>query len=203
MESTSADEGNAETRTPRSFIENCSIFGFLSPLMHLKQACTHILEQLAEVCHQVEQEHFSRPVETLGMSTVGQHIRHTLEFFICLERGVERGLVNYDKREHDKLIETDKALAASTIEAIKRFVSGVAGDKPLTLEVGYDLSKEQYVTVQTNLSRELVYNIEHAVHHMALIKIGVREIAPYVQLPSDFGIAASTVRYKEMAGAPH
>jgi hypothetical protein len=38
---------------------------------------------------------------------------------------------------------------------------------------------------------------------MALIKIGVREIAPYVQLPSDFGIAASTIRFKEMAGAAH
>lgn len=167
--------------------------------MHLKEACVHILEQLADVCRKVEQEHFSHPVETLGMATVGQHIRHTLEFFICLERGVERGVVNYDKRQHDKLIETDKNLAASTIETIKRFVSGITGDTPLTLEVGYDLAKEQYVTVQTNFSRELVYNIEHAVHHMALIKIGVREIAPYVQLPSDFGIAASTIRYKEMA----
>lgn len=171
--------------------------------MHLKQACTHILEQLTDVCRQVEHEHFSHPVEILGMSTVGQHIRHTLEFFICLERGVERGVVNYDKREHDKLLETDKALAAATIDAIKQFVARVAGDIPLNLEVGYDLAKEQYITVQTNVSRELVYNIEHAVHHMALIKIGVREIAPYVQLPSDFGIAASTIRFKEMAGAAH
>ncbi|HLT80884.1 MAG TPA: hypothetical protein VKZ86_07625 [Cyclobacteriaceae bacterium] len=168
--------------------------------MHLKQACTHILEQLAEVCQQVQPEHFSHPVETLGSSTVGQHIRHTLEFFICLEQGVERGVVNYDKREHNKLIETDKALAASTIETIKQFVATAAPDAPLTLEVGYDLTKEQYVTIQTNLSRELVYNVEHAVHHMALIKIGVREIAPYVHLPSDFGIAASTLRYQEMAG---
>lgn len=171
--------------------------------MHLKQACTHILEQLADVCRQVEHQHFSRPVEILGMATVGQHIRHTLEFFICLETGVGRGVVNYDKRQHDKVIETDKELAASTIETIKRFVSGTTGDTPLALEVGYDLAKEEYITVQTNLSRELVYNIEHAVHHMALIKIGVMEIAPYVQLPSDFGIAASTIRYQEMVGAAH
>jgi len=38
---------------------------------------------------------------------------------------------------------------------------------------------------------------------MALIKIGVREAAPYVQLPSDFGIAASTIRYKESVGPLH
>lgn len=171
--------------------------------MHLRQACTHILEQLADVCRQVEHEHYSHPLETLSMSTVGQHIRHTLEFFICLERGVERGVVNYDKRQHDKIIETDKTLAISAIRTIKEFVTRVAGDKSLALEVGYDLNSEKYVTIQTNFSRELVYNIEHAVHHMALIKIGVREIAPYVQLPSDFGIAASTIRYKEMASATH
>lgn len=168
--------------------------------MHLKKACTHILEQIADVCWQIQHEHFSQPIETLGMSTIGQHIRHTLEFFICLQRGVGRGVVNYDRRERDQQIETDKALAASKVEMIKRFVSDLTDNTPLTLEVGYDLSKEQYVTVQTNFSRELVYNIEHAVHHMALIKIGVREIAPYVHLPSDFGIAASTLRYQEMAG---
>jgi uncharacterized damage-inducible protein DinB len=184
-----------------SYFEICSIFGSSVTLMHLRKACTHILEQIADVCRQIQHDHFSQPVETLSMATIGQHIRHTLEFFICLQRGMGHGIVNYDKREHDQQIETDKELAASTIETIKQFVSGLTADTPLALEVGYDLSKEQYVTVPTNFSRELVYNIEHAVHHMALIKIGVREIAPYVQLPSDFGIAASTIRYKELAVA--
>jgi hypothetical protein len=51
--------------------------------------------------------------------------------------------------------------------------------------------------VETTALRELVYNIEHAVHHMAIMKIGVREIASYIGLSSDFGIAASTIRHKE------
>jgi hypothetical protein len=67
----------------------------------------------------------------------------------------------------------------------------------LKLEVGYDLHNDDFVTIDTNSTRELVYNIEHAVHHMAIMKIGIREIASYVKLPSDFGVAASTVRYKE------
>jgi hypothetical protein len=71
----------------------------------------------------------------------------------------------------------------------------------LKLEAGYDLGKEVFVTIDTNATRELVYNIEHAVHHMAIIKIGVREIATYIDLPTDFGIAASTIRYKEHASA--
>lgn len=171
--------------------------------MDLHKACTNILDQLEEAVRQIEPSHFSQPIELLSMSSVGQHIRHTLEFFICLESGFGSGLVNYDKRSHDKLIESDKFLALNAIRNIRLFINGQNNDKPLRLEVGYDLAREQYITINTNFARELVYNIEHAVHHMALIKIGVREAAPYVQLPSDFGIAASTIRYKESVGPLH
>jgi hypothetical protein len=34
---------------------------------------------------------------------------------------------------------------------------------------------------------------------MAIMKIGIREVAPYIDLSSDFGVAASTVRYREAA----
>lgn len=124
-------------------------------------------------------------------------MRHTLEFFICFEHGFEKGLINYDKRAHDKLIETDKFLAMAAIQRIQDFVSKNQEYRPLKLEVGYDLSKEDFVLVDTNYTRELVYNIEHAVHHMAIMKIGIREVAPYITLAPDFGIAASTIRHKE------
>lgn len=171
--------------------------------MDLSRACTNILDQLEEVVRQIEPVHFSQPIELLSMSTVGQHIRHTLEFFICLERGFRSGLVNYDKRSHDNLIENDKILALNAIRNVRLFVTGQDQDKPLRLEVGYELEREQFITIHTNFLRELVYNIEHAVHHMALIKIGVREAAPYVQLPADFGIAASTIRYNKAVGPLH
>ena len=169
--------------------------------MELTRACTNILEQLQEVVRRIEPDHYSRPIETLSMSTIGQHIRHTLEFFLCLENGFQSGVINYDKRPHDKLIETGKIPALNALHSISQFISDQSYDKALRLEVGYDLAKEEFITIQTNFSRELVYNIEHAVHHMALIKIGLKEVASYVPLPADFGIAASTIRYKESVGA--
>jgi hypothetical protein len=171
--------------------------------MSLNQACSSILSQLADLVNQINEHDFTRPAETLSNSTVGQHIRHTLEFFLCLEHGYREGVVNYDKRAHDKLIESDKFIALSAIDRVRNFITTLT-EKPLRLEVGYDLTKEEFVTIDTNATRELVYNIEHAVHHMALIKIGVREIASYVILSSDFGIAASTIRYKDSAvSIPH
>jgi uncharacterized damage-inducible protein DinB len=165
--------------------------------MQLKNACLTILEQLADVVLQMDEKDFCKPSETLSKSTVGQHLRHTVEFFICLEQGFEKGVVNYDKREHDKLIESDKFIALAAINRIKDFVSHQSKDQILQLEVGYDRNSDECVTISTNYLRELTYNIEHAVHHMAIMKIGIREVASYVKLPSDFGVAVSTIRYKE------
>lgn len=168
--------------------------------MNISEACIQILDQLATLVQEIDSRDFVKPSSALSQSSVGQHLRHTLEFFICFEQGFDRGVVNYDKRAHDKLIETDKFIALSTIHRIKSFVISLQdANKPLRLEVGYDLDKEEYISIETNALRELAYNIEHAVHHMAIMKIGIREVASYITLPSDFGVAASTVRHREAA----
>jgi uncharacterized damage-inducible protein DinB len=163
--------------------------------MQLVQAGRAILKQLSDAIRQMTEEDFIRPLLSLSQATVGQHVRHTLEFFICLEHGFEHGVVNYDKRAHDKLIETDRCIALAAIDRVSDFISSQTEDRKLALEVGYEPHDDRFLTIETNYLRELTYNIEHAVHHMAIMKIGIREVAPYVQLSSDFGVAASTVRY--------
>lgn len=162
--------------------------------MHLAKAAITILNQLADLVNQISESDFTRPTELLNGSTIGQHVRHTLEFFVCLERGCRSGMVNYDLRDHDRSIERDRSLALSVIRRANDFVSGLEGNKSLMLEAGYHPEDDTFISIETNIQRELMYNIEHAVHHMAIIKIAVREIAPYVSLNSEFGIAASTLR---------
>jgi hypothetical protein len=169
--------------------------------MNISQACLQILNQLRELVNTIDNRDYVRPSQALSNATIGQHLRHTLEFFVCFENGCEQGVINYDKRAHDKRIETDKFLALATIEKIRSFVLNLDSGMSLRLEVGYDIMKEEFTSVETNTKRELVYNIEHAIHHMAIMKIGIREIAPYIQLPFDFGVAASTVRFKETSTA--
>lgn len=165
--------------------------------MNITTACSGILEQISRLVEELTPEEYSRPVKVLGNYSLGQHIRHTLEFFICLEQGLMSGCVNYDKRAHDRLIESDKFIALNTLNRIRGFVEQQTDDRPLNLEIAYGLKPENYQQVPSNFLRELVYNIEHAVHHMALIKIGVREVAPRISLPPDFGVASSTLRYQQ------
>jgi hypothetical protein len=166
-------------------------------MTNLKQACLNILLQLSNVVEQIESHDFSKPSLALGKSTIGQHLRHTLEFFLCFQNGFQSGVINYDKRAHNRIIETNKSLALEAIHDVANFISGLKNNCSLVLEVGYDLENDESTTLETNASRELVYNIEHAVHHMAIMKIGIREVAPYINVPESFGIAASTIRYQE------
>jgi len=165
-------------------------------MMQLSRAAITILDQLSEAIEQINEADFCRPSVALNAS-IGQHLRHTLEFFICLEQGYEQGIINYDKRAHNKLMEIDKTIALNAIRQIKEFIINKQPGKALKLEVGYLPDSDTFETINTNYHRELVYNIEHAVHHMAIMKIGMKEVADYLTVPADFGIAVSTLRYKE------
>lgn len=166
--------------------------------MNLKVAASDLLDQLEGIIDQISSDDFKMPLEILSDSSIGQHVRHTLEFFICLMDASNEGIINYDKRKHDKYIQEDKALAISVIKTIKEFIAKVEDNKSLSLEMEYGVSDSELETniVPTNYERELAYNIEHAVHHMALMKVGIISRLNYVELPPYFGVASSTVRYK-------
>ena len=51
--------------------------------------------------------------------------------------------------------------------------------------------------VTSTYNREIVYNIEHAVHHMALIKVALKELeVEFVN--EEFGVAYATVQYRRV-----
>jgi len=164
--------------------------------MQLNLAANIILKQLSDVVEQISEADFRKPSQTLN-ATVGQHLRHIVEFFICLLQGYPDGVVNYDKRIHNQAMENDKYVTLHAIKKIQDFIHATQGNKALKLEAGYLPDSDEFDTISTNYLRELFYNIEHAVHHMAFMKIGIREVADYIILPASFGVAVSTLRYQQ------
>lgn len=167
--------------------------------MNLKVAASDLLDQLEGIIDQISAEDFRKPLPILSDSSIGQHVRHTLEFFVCLMDASSAGVINYDKRKHDKFIQEDKKLALSVMKSIREFIDKTDNNTHLTLEMEYGTSDEEVETnfVPTNYERELAYNIEHAVHHMALMKVGILSTFEYMELPPYFGVASSTVRYNK------
>ena len=165
--------------------------------MPIQQSAKELLGQLHSVIDQLQEEDFRKPIPVLSGSSIGQHIRHTIEFFLCLMDGANQGELNYDNRKHDKFIEEDPKLAVSVIESIQGFLEKDLTNHKMDLLANYNLVNEEPVRIPSSFLRELAYNIEHAIHHMALIKIGVRALDKGIQLPDHFGVASSTVRYQQ------
>jgi hypothetical protein len=69
-------------------------------------------------------------------------------------------------------------------------------NRDLILEATYNEQQEGYLNIQTNFEREIAYNLEHTIHHMALIRVGVTETAA-LQVPDEFGVASATVKYRK------
>lgn len=163
--------------------------------MQLQPNVKAVFLQLNESLNLLTDEQYFQQSKTLFNATIGQHVRHIIELFQCLEKGYETGLVNYEKRKRDVTIETNKDFA-------KRLLQDIYGNlgkpnKELLLEANYEETSSETITVETNYFREIIYNLEHTVHHMALIRIGIDEVSN-VKVPESFGVAASTIKYRKV-----
>ena len=155
------------------------------------------LEEIKSLLLQFSEELYTAPRGILSEATIGQHFRHILEFYICLEKGNETGSVSYDDRERDVLLETDMVFAMKSIGKLIQFLSSLEKDCSLTMKANYSDANEELTTIQTSLYRELAYALDHTVHHLAIVKIALSEEVESVKVDSNFGVAPSTIRYRE------
>jgi hypothetical protein len=160
----------------------------------LKQPIQHVFVQLSETLNQLNNEEYVKPSKILLKTTIGQHVRHIIELFQCLEKGYDEGVVNYEKRQRDYQIETNKELASELLKEVYRNLD--KENKTIILEAEDYCDTMQIISIPSNYYRELAYNLEHTIHHMALIRVGVNEVSS-VQLPEEFGVAYSTVKYRK------
>lgn len=164
--------------------------------MHLRDTSLSILQQLKSLMCQLRPEEYSAPLPLLSENSIGKHIRHILEFFDQLLNEIENDILNYDNRKHDQQLEIDLDIAINKLNTLEKKLLQVNEDKDIWLETCYSKKNVAPVKVKTSILRELAYNIEHSIHHMAIIKIAVITVFSQVELPEDFGIAYSTIRYQ-------
>jgi hypothetical protein len=162
--------------------------------MMLKQPIQHVFVQLSETLNQLSNEEYRQPTKILLSATIGQHVRHIIELFQCLEKGYDEGIVNYEKRKRDYQIETNKELASALLKEVYQDIE--KENKEIVLEAEDYCDTMQTVSIPSNYYRELAYNLEHTIHHMALIRVGINEVSS-IDLPDEFGVAYSTVKYRK------
>jgi hypothetical protein len=162
--------------------------------MQLQLAVNNVFNQLSLSLDHLSTEQYSMPCTNLSNSTIGQHVRHIIEMFQCLEKGYLSGIINYENRKRDSNIETNKILACELLKSINQALG--KQDKNLILEGVYNDDSNELMKFPTNYYREIVYNLEHTIHHMALIRVGLKELKN-MELPENYGVASATVKHNK------
>src|ERR1043166_5038123 len=115
--------------------------------MQFRKVIENVFFQLTDSLEQLTPAEYSQPSKILFNATIGQHVRHIIELYICLYNGYETGTVNYEKRKRDVRIETDKEFAIALMHMISNNLEKY--NKDLVLETGYD-DNSLAVSVATN-----------------------------------------------------
>ncbi|MBS1650606.1 MAG: DinB family protein [Bacteroidetes bacterium] len=159
----------------------------------------YIIQNLVEIndlLKGLSQEQYGKKLEILTGSSIGQHVRHILEFYQCLFKGVQTKEVNYDARQRDLKLEADIHFASKTIDDIINSLLDTKEDFTVLFVADYSIIENQKpVKIQSSFFRELAYNLEHSIHHQALIKVAITEMQLTSLVKNTFGYAPSTIRH--------
>ena len=168
----------------------------------LAQIAANALDDLRLYLSVIEPVTYQAPLDLLSGSTIGQHSRHIIEFYNCLLEQSEISItpvISYAKRRRDFMIESQPDHAIKCVGEICDKLSSI--DVTASCLLDCDEHGQEDLFVQSTIGRELIYNIEHTIHHLAIVKIALKEILPDLELPEHFGVAPSTLRHRHEACA--
>ncbi|MDD5150289.1 MAG: DinB family protein [Flavobacterium sp.] len=164
----------------------------------MRTYCQENLNEIKKVLLQLTNEQYDHKAILLSQASIGQHIRHIVEFYQCVLLGLDTKIVNYDNRKRNLLIETDRNFAIKIINAINSYLDQDIPDETIVLEGNFCAEEGKQTQIKTSIFRELAYCLEHSIHHQALIKVGLLELDRLSFIDDTFGLAPATIRYRKV-----
>jgi hypothetical protein len=149
------------------------------------------LQSLSNLLLLLNDKQYNQKNDLLGNASIGGHTRHIIELLKCATDGYHSGVVDYVNRSRNLSIETDKTVAMQELGWLLEHLE--RNDKEMKLVTdGENGDGSNFVS--TTFFREIVYNAEHTIHHLALIRVALRVMKLDV-VGDDFGMAYSTIKY--------
>lgn len=166
--------------------------------MNPKAGTQIVITQIIELLQTIDNERYTQPVVVFNGSSIGQHIRHIIDFYLCLIRGCEVSNIDYDKRARNLLIERDIKVARVELERIAGAVQSLDILQNVVVNSSFTVNEgESHAQIASSVGRELMYAYDHAIHHLAMVKIGVQLNYPSIFINPDLGVAPSTLKFRK------
>ena len=164
----------------------------------LNTAVKDVLQQGRIFLDRIGDDAYARPLEGEFAASLGAHYRHVLDHFLCLAEGIRTGQVNYDQRRRNAQLKNSVARARLVTEGLIDELGSLSRgilqrECAVTYSVGYGEAEAE--AVSSNLAREVMFCVGHAIHHYAILKLLCAGVG--VKLPYEFGMAPSTLKHLE------
>ncbi len=159
------------------------------------------LQQAAELLRGLRDDVYGKIIPLAFGSGIGSHVRHCVEHYESFLAGWRSGKIDYDARARDVRVECDRGHALNRIQALIAALRELQEqEEERSVKVKQDSSAAHAAAAwsHSTVRRELQFLVSHTVHHYALIAIILRlhGLEPH----ADFGIAPSTLKYRQAAG---
>ncbi len=154
------------------------------------------LGQAIALLETVPAHSYTEPAPGLPQHRAGAQLRHVIEFYESFFRGLADAHIDYDARRRDLSLEGSQHSAIRRLTELTAQLEHVnSGVCDLILHVRMeDSDSNQDCWLTSSVSRELQALSSHTIHHFALIAVAIQ--AHGVDVPADFGVAPSTLRYR-------
>lgn len=159
----------------------------------IKDSNIQVLAQLEDLLLQLNNAQYASPLSLLNGNSLGKHVRHVLELYLEFFNGLELAEVSYDLRKRNPVLENEVSLAIEHIALFNQKLMRPLPDAAMQVRASFEGNAE--VLLNSSTLRELAYNLEHAIHHMAIIQICIQHHFPEITIPKDFGVAYATRKY--------
>ncbi|KAK9729650.1 hypothetical protein K7432_000163 [Basidiobolus ranarum] len=148
---------------------------------------------------------FTKESVFVPKSNIAKHVRHLVDHYRlllvnkpdtpCIQNGQTIWAVDYDSRDRNVPMETDKQIAIQEIEKLQTKIlnNTMSLDTPVRLLAIVNSTEDKESEFLSNYGRELWFCIHHAIHHHALIKVIC--IEHKIDIPEEFGVAPSTQKH--------
>jgi len=153
------------------------------------------LQELLSLLNQLDDVSYTTALPVLSGASIGGHVRHILEFYVCLLRSVDQDNVCYDERDRNQRIETERTFAVKIAAMVMDKLSFLTEDRAIQLKSNFSMETKTVYYLNTSLYRELAYCLEHAIHHQAILKIALLHLQSSAIPSESFGVAPSTYRH--------
>lgn len=157
--------------------------------------CVHVLDSCIRAVKLIPADVYAR--KDGAHESIGAHFRHSIEHIQCFLAGIDEGVINYDLRVRDEVLETCPqtfAQACTNLIAELRGLEIADFDAPLIVRQLPGPDSEP-LDVTSSPSREIIFLSSHLIHHISVIQIYCRESG--VELPKGINLAFSTVAYRK------